>query len=110
MPGSAAAPPALTLIAAVSRNGVIGKAGKVPWDLPEDRAYFRGATMGHAIIMGRRTWDETGRALDGRRNIVVSRSSDLALPGAEVVSTLEQAIALARRFDAEPFVIGGAEI
>ncbi|HVZ73922.1 MAG TPA: dihydrofolate reductase [Polyangia bacterium] len=101
----------LALIAAVSRNGVIGRAGKVPWDLPEDRAFFRSTTMGHAVIMGRKTWDETGRPLEGRRNLVVSRG---AVSGRdderEVVKTLDEAIARARATDAEPFVIGGAEI
>jgi dihydrofolate reductase len=104
-------PHPLTLIAARSRNGVIGRAGKLPWDLPEDRAHFRRSTLGHAVIMGRRTWDETGRALDGRRNIVVSRSGDVRGEGPRlVVSTLEQAIAAARQTDPEPLVIGGAEI
>ena len=102
--------PSLTLIAAISRNGVIGRAGKVPWDLPEDRAHFRQATWGHAVIMGRRTWDETGRALPGRRNIVLSRSGAVSGGDREVVPTLEEAIALARATDPDPFVIGGAEI
>jgi dihydrofolate reductase len=106
-------PPAsagLTFIAAVARNGVMGRAGKLPWDLPEDRAHFRRTTWGHAVIMGRRTWDETGRPLEGRRNIVVSRSGQVSGAGREVVATLEEAIALARTTDPDPFVIGGAEI
>ncbi|HSZ83066.1 MAG TPA: dihydrofolate reductase [Polyangia bacterium] len=104
--------PPLALIAAVSRDGVIGKDGKVPWDLPEDRAHFRRSTLGHAVIMGRKTWDETGRPLDGRRNLVVSRAG--AVSGRdderEVVATLEEAIARARTTDAAPFVIGGAAL
>ncbi|HTA21270.1 MAG TPA: dihydrofolate reductase [Polyangia bacterium] len=104
--------PPLALIAAVSRDGVIGKNGKVPWDLPEDRAHFRRSTLGHAVIMGRKTWDETGRPLDGRRNLVVSRAG--AVSGRdderEVTATLEDAIARARTTDAAPFVIGGAEL
>ena len=103
--------PPLTLIAARSRNGVIGRAGKLPWDLPEDRAHFRRSTLGHAVIMGRRTWDEIGRALDGRCNIVVSRAGDVRGEGPRlVVPTLEQALAAARQTDPDPFVIGGAEI
>jgi dihydrofolate reductase len=109
-PTGAKASPALTLIAAISRNGVIGRGGQLPWDLPEDRAHFRRATMGHAVIMGRRTWDETGRALDGRRNIVVSRSGAVSGTDREVVPTLAEAIALARTTDREPFVIGGAQL
>jgi dihydrofolate reductase len=100
----------LTLVAAVSRNGVIGRAGQLPWDLPEDRAHFRRTTWGHAIIMGRRTWDETGRPLDGRRNIVVSRSGAVSGTGREVFPTVEQAIAAARATDPDPMVIGGSEI
>jgi dihydrofolate reductase len=100
----------LTLIAAVARNGVIGRAGQLPWDLPEDRAHFRRQTLGHAVIMGRRTWDETGKPLEGRRNIVVSRSGYVSGAGREVVPTLEEAIALARTTDPSPFVIGGGEI
>lgn len=88
----------------------MGRGGQLPWDLPEDRAHFRATTWGHAVIMGRRTWDETGRPLEGRRNIVVSRSGQVSGSGREVVPNLEEAIALARATDPEPFVIGGAEI
>jgi dihydrofolate reductase len=100
----------LTFIAAVARNGVMGKDGGLPWDLPEDRAFFRDMTMGHAIIMGRRTWDERGEPLPGRRNIVVSRSGAVSGTGREVVSTIEDAVILARATDPDPYVVGGAEI
>ncbi|HXU83384.1 MAG TPA: dihydrofolate reductase [Polyangia bacterium] len=100
----------LTLIAAVARNGVIGRGGQLPWVLPEDRAHFQRATLGHAVIMGRRTWDETGAALPGRRNLVVSRSGEVSGSGREVYATLDEAIAAARTTDPEPMVIGGAEI
>ena len=102
--------PPLTFIVAVARNGVMGKDGKLPWDLPEDRAFFRDMTMGHAIIMGRRTWDERGAPLTGRRNIVVSRSGAVGGTGREVVRTIEEAITLARVTDPDPIVVGGAEI
>ncbi len=102
--------PPLTFIVAVSHNGVMGKDGKLPWDLPEDRAFFRDSTMGHAVIMGRRTWDERGVPLDGRRNIVVSRAGHVSGTDREVASTIEDAIALARTTDPDPFVLGGAEI
>jgi dihydrofolate reductase len=110
MPSSSLPRAPLTLIAAVSRNRVIGRSGGLPWDLPEDRAFFRDSTMGHAIIMGHRTWDERGEPLEGRRNIVVSRSGAVSGAGREVVATVEEAIALARTTDPEPFVVGGAEI
>jgi dihydrofolate reductase len=100
----------LVFVVAIGRNGVIGKAGKVPWDIPEDRKHFRAMTMGHAILMGRKTYEETRRPLPGRRNIVISRSPGYSAPGCEVVATLEEAIALARTTDPEPRVIGGAEI
>lgn len=106
---SVARPP-LTFIAAVSRNGVMGKDGKLPWNLPEDLKFFRDTTMGHAVIMGRRTWDERGYPLDGRRNIVVSRSGAVSGAGRQVARTIEDAIRMARETDPDPFVLGGAEI
>jgi dihydrofolate reductase len=102
----------LTFIVAVARNGVMGKDGKLPWTLPEDLAFFRDQTMGHAIIMGRRTWDERGAPLPGRRNLVVSRLGEAGVSGSgrEVFTTVEAAIAAARATDPSPVVVGGAEI
>jgi dihydrofolate reductase len=100
----------LTLVAAIARNGVIGRGGQLPWDLPEDRAHFRRTTLGHAVIMGRRTWDERGVPLDGRRNIVVSRSGAVSGTGREVFATLPEALAAARTTDPDPMLIGGAEL
>lgn len=105
---SAMAP--LVLVLAVAKNGAIGKDGKVPWHIPEDLRYFKAMTRGHAIIMGRKTYEETRRPLPERRNIVISRQPEYEAPGCEVVGTLEEAIALARTTDPEPRVIGGAEI
>lgn len=101
---------ALTIIAAVSKNGVIGKDGQLPWHIPEDLAHFKRETMGHAIIMGRKTWEEVGKPLPGRRNIVISRNPRLVLEGAEVTSSLEEAIAMAKTSDPSPFIIGGSKI
>lgn len=100
----------LVLVVAIAKNGVIGKDGKVPWHIPEDLKHFKAMTMGHAILMGRKTHEETMRPLPGRRNIVITRNPDHPAPGCEVVATLEQAISLARTTDPEPRVIGGAEI
>ncbi len=97
------------LVAAVSRNGVIGANGKLPWHLPEDLAHFKKLTLGHPIVMGRRTWESLGRPLPGRENIVVSRKPGFEAPGASVASSLEAAIALCAG-EAVAFVIGGAEI
>jgi dihydrofolate reductase len=106
----------LILVLAVARNGVIGKNGKLPWYLPEDLKHFKAMTMGHAILMGRKTYEETRRPLPGRRNIIITRTPGFSAPGCEVTSSLEQAISLARSAgaahpaDPEPRVIGGAEI
>lgn len=98
-----------SLIVARARNGVIGKDNGMPWHLPADLAHFKRTTLGHPVIMGRRTWESIGRALPGRRNIVVSRTSGLHAPGAEVVTSLAgawQAVAGA----VEAFVIGGGQL
>ena len=101
--------PRLTLIVARARNGVIGRDGTLPWRLPEDLAHFKRTTMGHPIVMGRRTWESIGRPLPGRRSLVVSRQQDFAPPGVEVFGSLEAALAAASSVP-ETCVIGGAEI
>jgi dihydrofolate reductase len=100
----------LAIIAAVSENGVIGKDGGLPWHIPEDLKYFKANTTGHAIIMGRKTYDSIGRPLPKRRNIVVTRNAELRIEGVEVVTSLEAAIELARSDDEEPRIIGGASL
>lgn len=104
----------LGLIWAQSTNKIIGCGGQLPWNLPEDRAHFKAVTDGHAVIMGRRTWEslpERYRPLPGRRNIVLSRRSTLTLPGAEVAGSLADAMALAADAPAAAcWVIGGAEV
>lgn len=102
-------PPRLYLVAALARNGVIGAQGKLPWHLPEDLQHFKRLTLGHPVIMGRRTWESLGRPLPGRENVVISRRPGYAAAGASVASSLQAAIALCA---GEPvaFVIGGAEI
>ena len=99
----------LTLIFAVSDAGVIGKGGGLPWKIPEDMRYFRDSTMGHAVIMGRRTFEEVNKPLKGRRNIVVSRAGK-PIDGCEVATSFEAACELAWTTDEEPMVIGGAQI
>lgn len=113
-PVSMAPPPVATaplaMIAAMARNRCIGKGGTLPWRYPEDLKHFKELTRGHAVIMGRKTWDSIGRPLPGRRNIVVSRQAGLTLDGAEVFASVEQAIEAARATDALPFVIGGGAL
>lgn len=100
----------LALIVAIARNGVIGRAGGLPFDWPEDRAYFEEKTRGHVVVMGRRTFEETGHALPNRVNVVVSRTLAPAPPDVTVVPTLDDALAFAWARDPEPFVIGGASL
>jgi len=100
----------LALIVAVAENGVIGKDGDLPWRLPGDLKHFRRTTLGHAVIMGRATWESLPKPLAKRRNIVVTRNRDYVADGAEVVHSFEDAVTLARTTDPEPFVIGGASL
>jgi len=107
-PEAALAP--LALIVAVARNHVIGKDGGLPWHVSEDLKHFKKTTTGHVIIMGRNTHDSIGRALPGRRNIVVTRKAGAVFPGCEAAHSLEEAITLARTTDSCPFIIGGASL
>jgi dihydrofolate reductase len=99
----------LSLIAAMARNRVIGLHNRLPWRLPTDMKRFRELTTGHAIIMGRKTFDSLARPLPNRKNIVVTRDSDYRAEGATVVHNIEDAIACAGA-DPEIFVIGGEQI
>ena len=99
----------LTLVVAAAENDVIGRDGDLPWRLPADLAHFKQVTMGHPIVMGRRTWESIGRPLPGRENIVVSRNPDYVAEGVRVAGSLGEAIDHARRLGAsELMVIGGA--
>ncbi len=99
----------ISLIAAVARNGVIGRDGGMPWHLPEELAHFKATTMGHALVMGRRTFDSIGRALPGRRTVVVTRDPAWHHAGVETAHSFAEAISLAGPAD-EVFVAGGAQI
>jgi len=98
-----------SLVVAVARNGVIGRDNQLPWRLPDDLAYFRRVTMGHPVIMGRRTYQSIGRPLAGRANIVVTRSRDFAAPGCLVVASPEEAWKAAGKAT-EVCVIGGTSL
>ncbi|MCV7400631.1 dihydrofolate reductase [Mycobacterium fragae] len=96
------------LIWAQSTSGIIGRGGGIPWQLPEDLARFKELTIGHTVVMGRRTWESLPakvRPLPGRRNVVVTRQTGYMAEGAEVVSTLEEALA-----DPDSWVIGGEQL
>ena len=104
-------PPAyrLSIIVAMARNRVIGANGAIPWHLPEELKRFKALTMGHHLIMGRKTWESIGRLLPGRETVIVTRQAGYRVPGATVAHSLDQAIAACGN-DREIFVIGGAEL
>ena len=109
MKGEEQTRPRLSLIVAMARNRVIGRDGKVPWHLSADLKRFKALTMGHHIIMGRKTWESIGRPLPGRISVVVTRHPAYAAPGAYPVDSLNSALKMAQH-DTEVFVIGGGEI
>lgn len=101
------------MIWAQARGGVIGDAGDMPWSLPEDMARFKAITMGHPVVMGRRTWESFParyRPLPGRDNIVITSSADFEAPGARVVSSLDEALAAALALDHEVWIVGGGRV
>ena len=103
----------ISLIAAMSENRVIGRDNKLPWHLPEDLQHFKGLTLGHPIVMGRKTFESIGRVLPGRTNVILSRSPGVSVAGARVYRSLDDALdALKRELGAkaEIFVVGGAEV
>jgi dihydrofolate reductase len=104
-----ASAPCIVLIAAVAANGVIGVDNTLPWRIADDLKRFKALTLGHPIIMGRKTWESLGRALPGRHNIVITRNPDYCAEGASVVTSLTAAIATCAH-EETAFVIGGAEI
>lgn len=106
---SAVRQPTIYLIAAVAANGVIGADGGLPWQLPEDLRHFKRMTQGHAVIMGRKTWESIGKPLPGRKNIVVTRQTGYAAPGASVTPSLQAALALCAGQEIA-FVIGGSDL
>jgi dihydrofolate reductase len=100
----------LCLVFAMSDARVIGKGNALPWRIPEDLRHFKNVTMGHAVISGRKTYDSVGKPLPGRRNIIITRDASLKREGAEVVTSLAAALALAYATDPEPIILGGSEI
>lgn len=99
----------IALIAALARNRAIGLAGRMPWHLPDDLKRFKQLTLGHAVIMGRKTYESIGRPLPGRANLIVSRRLTTPPAGCEVYDSLQQALA-SRAAAGAVFVIGGGEI
>ena len=106
-------PPRICIIAAVARNGVIGFENRIPWRLPEDLKHFKRLTLGHAVIMGRRTFESiiatSGKPLPERENVVVTRSREWTRPGCRTAHSLDAALTAVHE-PQDAFVIGGAEI
>jgi dihydrofolate reductase len=101
----------LSLLVAADENNVIGKDNKLPWHLPNDLKYFKNLTWGMPILMGRKTFESIGKALPGRKSIVITRNKDWQRQDVAVVYSVEEAIEKAKEYDVkEIFVIGGAEI
>ena len=101
--------PRLSLIVAMAKNRVIGADGRIPWHLPNELQLFKSVTMGHHIIMGRKTWESITRLLPGRTTVIVPRRRDFSVPGALVAHTLDEAIKYCAG-DSEIFIIGGGEL
>lgn len=101
--------PEIVLIAALAHNRVIGVDNTLPWRLKADLAHFKRTTLGHPVLMGRKTWESLGRPLPGRRNLVLTRDASYAAKGAETSTSVEAAIATLQGQE-RVFVIGGAEI
>lgn len=99
----------VSLIVAVAKNGVIGTGGTMPWHITEDFAHFKAVTLGHSVVMGRKTYESIGRPLPRRRNIVITRNAELSIEGCEMATSLEAALAMCEG-EEEVFVIGGGEI
>ena len=98
----------IAVIAAMARNGVIGRGQQLPWRLSEDLRRFKAITMGHVLLMGRTTFDSIGRPLPGRRTIVVTRQPGWSAPGVDVAHSIDEA--LSRAAGAQVFVAGGGDV
>ena len=99
-----------SLIVAMASNSVIGDKGEIPWHIPGEQKMFKDITMGHAMIMGRKTYEDIGRALPGRTSIVTTRQTDYAAPDCIVVNDLESALKSCPADESEAFIIGGGQI
>lgn len=100
----------VTLVAAVAENGVIGRDGGLPWHLPDDLRHLKKLTLGHVLVMGRRTFDSIGRPLPGRTTIVVTRDPHWRADGVLTADGVPAALASAAGIDDEVFVLGGHEV
>ncbi|MEH6888388.1 dihydrofolate reductase [Bacillus sp. JJ864] len=100
----------ISLLVAMDKNRLIGKENQLPWHLPADLAYFKKVTMGHPIIMGRKTFESIGRPLPGRTNIILTRNQNYEMEGCKVIHSIDDVKKMDEHMNEELFVIGGAEI
>lgn len=100
----------ISIAVATGENLAIGKNNQLLWHMPADLKFFKQTTSGHTVIMGRKTFDSVGKPLPNRRNIVITRDADLKIEGAEVVNSLDEALAITQTEEKPVFIVGGAEI
>lgn len=100
----------ISLLWAMDENRLIGKDNDLPWRLPEDLKYFKKVTMGHPIVMGRKTYESIGRPLPGRQNIIITRNPNYKVDGCDVFHSIDEFLSYYKSQSGEIFVIGGAEI
>ena len=104
--------PVISMIVAIAeKNRVMGNEGKLPWNIPDDLKHFKNLTLGHPVIMGRKTYESIGKALPNRTNIVITRDPAYNATGCTIATSLDEAIEIAQEHESEEiFIIGGAEI
>ena len=100
----------IVAVAAYAENRVIGDDGRIPWHIPDDFTHFKAETLGHTLVMGRRTYESIGRPLPGRRTIVVTRDPTWSAEGVDVVHSLDDALALAATLPGDTVIAGGTQI
>jgi dihydrofolate reductase len=103
----------LSILVAMARNRVIGQNNTLPWHLPADLKHFKSLTMGHPIIMGRKTYESIGKPLPGRTNIIVTKQTSFHAPGTKIANSIEEALEISKdssHTNDESFIIGGAEL
>lgn len=101
--------PTISIIAAMASNRVIGINNTLPWHIPADLKHFKKLTMGHTMIMGRKTFESIGKPLPGRETLIISRQPDYAIPGCQTCQSLEQALSICAG-KSDIFIVGGADI
>lgn len=100
----------ISMVVAMSRNRVIGKAGKMPWNIPEDLQYFKALTTGHTVIMGRKTFESIGRPLPNRLNVVLTQDENYEAKGCHIVHSIEEIMEKYYNEEEELFIIGGSTL